>query len=160
VSGRRVLLWIRLLVGAGFMYQGVAHIQGMRDGADLFAANPGWQAWPIVGGMRPLELVLWLALVEFFLGVFLFGGLLTRILGAVAVLVAGLQVVAVGLGGGPFPPLLALGSAIVTLRGGGAGTMDTTLGKMQQRSIEREAERARAREAERATSGGEHRPDR
>ncbi len=143
------MLWIRLLVGAGFMYQGVIHILEMRAAADLFAAQPGWESWPFVGGRRPLELVLWLAFVEFFLGVFLFGGLLTRILGAVALLVAGFQVIALGLGGGLLPPLLALGSGIVTLRGGGAGTMDRTLGKMQQRSIEREAERARAREATR-----------
>jgi hypothetical protein len=149
-SSRRVLLWVRLLVGAGFMYQGVSRILEMRAAADLFASHTGWQGWPLVGSMRPLELVLWLALVEFGLGVFLFCGLLTRALGAVGVLGAGAVVVALGLAGGPLPALLLLGSAVVLARGGGGGTMDATLGKMQRHSIEREAERARERAAARA----------
>ena len=147
MSERRLLLWVRLLVGAGFMYQGVMHVVDMRGASDLFATHPGWQAWPLIGGMRPLELTLWLALVEFFLGVFLFGGLLTRLLGPVGLLVAALQAVALGLAGGLLNPLLALGLVAVTLRGGGGGTMDAVLGKMQRRSIEREAARARARAA-------------
>jgi uncharacterized membrane protein YphA (DoxX/SURF4 family) len=144
MARRRALLWIRLLVGAGFMYQGVTHVLEMRSGADLFAASADWQAWPLVGALRPLELVLWLALTEFFLGVFLFCGLLTRILGVVAALVAGFQLAALGPGAGVLNALLALGSAAITFRGGGGGTMDAVLGKMQRRSIERAAERARA----------------
>jgi hypothetical protein len=127
------------------MYQGVIHILEMRAAADLFAAQPGWDSWPIVGGRRPLELVLWLAFVEFFLGVFLFGGLLLRILSVPAIFVAGFQVAVLGLSGGLVPPLLAVGSGLLLLRGGGPGTMDATLGKMQRRSLEREAERQAAR---------------
>jgi hypothetical protein len=141
VSERRLLLWTRLLVGAGLMYQGVAHIQEMRAWADLFTTHAGWQSWPGLGAWRPLELVLWVAFAEFFLGVFLFGGLLTRMLGVAAAVIAGLQVVALGADGGVLAPLLAVGAALVAIRGGGVGTMDSTLGKMQRRSLEREAER-------------------
>ena len=126
------------------MYQGVAHIQEMRAGADLLAAHNAWQAWPLLGGMRPLELVLWLALVEFFLGVFLFAGLLTRVLGVAGAAVAAFQLGVVGLAGGFLNPILALGAAAVSVRGGGGGTMDAVLGAMQRRSIEREAARKRA----------------
>src|SRR3954454_19071789 len=136
MSQRRVLLWVRLLTGAGFMYQGVAHIQGMRAQADLFAAHAGWQSWPLVGGMRPLELTLWLAFFEFGLGVFLFGGLLTRILGGFGALLAGFQLLALGLLGGPLNVLLMVGGIIACLRGGGGGTMDSALGAMQRKSIE------------------------
>ena len=129
------------------MYQGVSHILEMRAAADLFATHTGWQGWPLVGSMRPLELVLWLALVEFGLGVFLFCGLLTRALGAVGVLVVGALVAVLGFAGGALSLLLLLGSAAVLARGGGGGTMDATLGKMQRRSIERAAERAAARAA-------------
>ena len=34
MSQRRLLLWLRLLTGAAFMYQGVVHIQGMREQAE------------------------------------------------------------------------------------------------------------------------------
>ena len=101
MSERRLLLWLRLLTGAGFMYQGISHILEMRAQADLFAAHPGWQSWPLVGGMRPLELTLWLAFFEFGLGVFLFGGLLTRILGGFGALLAAFQLCVLGLAGGP-----------------------------------------------------------
>lgn len=157
MSQRRLLLWLRLLTGAAFMYQGVMHIQGMRAQADLFAASPAWQAWPLVGGMRPLELTLWLAFFEFGLGVFLFGGLLTRILGGFGALLAGFQLLALGLAGGPLNVLLLIGGLIACLRGGGGGTMDSALGAMQRKSIEnqrlRDAEAARLK-AERAAQAG------
>jgi len=149
MSGARALTWCRLLVGAGFMYLGVAHILGMHETAALFAAHEGWRAWPPIDGMRPYELTLWLAFVEFFLGVFVFGGLFTRVLGVVAVLVAGFQVLALGLAGGVVAPLLALGAALVVARGGGGGTMESALGKMQRRSIERQRERDEERRLER-----------
>lgn len=157
MSQRRLLLWLRLLTGAAFMYQGVMHIQGMRVLADLFAAYPGWQDWPLVGGMRPLELTLWLAFFEFGLGVFLFGGLLTRFLGGFGALLAGFQLLALGLAGGPLNVLLLIGGLIACLRGGGGGTMDSALGAMQRKSIEnqrlRDAEAARLK-AERAAQAG------
>jgi len=157
MSPRRLLLWLRLLTGAGFMYQGASHIQQMRAQADLFAAYTGWQSWPFVGGMRPLELTLWLAFFEFGLGVFLFGGLLTRILGGVGALLALFQLLVLGLAGGPLNLFLLIGAAIVCVRGGGGGTMDAALGAMQRQSIEnqriRDAEAARLK-AEKAAQGG------
>ena len=141
MSQRRLLLWLRLLTGAGFMYQGVSHILEMRAQADLFAASTGWQSWPFVGGMRPLEVTLWLAFFEFGLGVFLFGGLLTRILGGLGAVLAAFQLLVLGLAGGPLKLFLLLGAAIACVRGGGGGTMDSALGAMQRTSIERQRER-------------------
>ena len=147
MSKRRLLLWIRLLTGAGFMYQGVSHIMEMRAQADLFAAYTGWQSWPFIGGMRPLELTLWLAFFEFGLGVFLFGGLLTRILGGVGALLAAFQLLVLGLAAGPLNAFLLVGAVLACVRGGGGGTMDSALGAMQRKSIEnqriRDAEAAR-----------------
>ena len=157
MSQRRLLLWLRLVTGAAFMYQGVAHIQGMRAQADLFAASTAWQSWPLVGGMRPLELTLWIAFLEFGLGVFLFGGLLTRILGGLGALLAAFQLVTLGLDGGALNVLLVIGGLVACLYGGGGGTMDAALGAMQRRSIEnqriRDAERAREK-AEKAAQAG------
>ena len=149
MSEARMLTWCRLLVGAGFMYLGVSHILGMHETAALFTERGEWHAWPFVGGMRPYELTLWLAFAEFFLGVFVFGGLFTRVLGAVAVIIAGFQAIALGLAGGLVVPLLGLGAVIVVARGAGGGTMESALGKMQRRSIERQRERDEARRAER-----------
>src|SRR4051794_9406617 len=130
MSERRLLLWLRLLTGAGFMYQGAAHILDKFGQADLFAAHTGWHAWPVVGGVRPLELTLWLALLEFGLGVFLFGGLLTRFLAALGTILATFQLLVLGLAGGPLNLLLVVGAAIACVRGGGGGTMDAALGAM------------------------------
>src|SRR3954468_1349443 len=124
MSQRRVLLYLRLLTGAGFLYQCVVHIQGMRAKADLFAAFPGWKSWPLAGGMRPLELTLWIAFLEFGLGVFLFGGLLTRILGGLGAIIAAFQLIVLGLAGRPLNALLLVGGLVACLRGGGGGTMD------------------------------------
>jgi uncharacterized membrane protein YphA (DoxX/SURF4 family) len=163
MSQRRLLLWLRLLTGAAFMYQGFSHIQSMRDQAALFAAQPAWQGWPLVGGFRPLELTLCLAFLEFGLGVFLFGGLLTRILGGVGALLSAFQLLALGTDAGVLPAVLLVGSAIACVRGGGGGTMDAALGAMQRKSIERQRERdaeAARRKAEKAALKAEqaHRP--
>jgi uncharacterized membrane protein YphA (DoxX/SURF4 family) len=141
MSQRRLLLWLRLLTGAAFMFQGISHIQSMREQAALFAAHPAWQGWPLVGGARPLELTLWLAFLEFGLGVFLFGGLLTRILGGVGLLISAFQLLALGLDAGLLTVLLLVGSTVACFRGGGGGTMDAALGAMQRKSIERQRER-------------------
>lgn len=147
MSQRRLLFWLRLLTGAGFMYQGVFHILEMRVQADLFATYTAWQSWPLVGGMRPLELTLWIAFFEFGLGVFLFGGLLTRILGGFGAVLAAFQLLTLGLAGGLLNLFLLVGAALACLRGGGGGTMDSALGAMQRKSIEnqriRDAEAAR-----------------
>jgi hypothetical protein len=154
---RRLLLWLRLLTGAAFMYQGAVHIIDKFGFADLFGAHTGWIGWPLVGGMRPLELALWIAFFEFGLGVFLFGGLLTRILGGFGALIAAFQLSVLGLSGGPIPILLLVGGAVACLRGGGGGTMDSALGAMQRKSIENqrirdaEAARLKAEKAAQAT---------
>jgi hypothetical protein len=104
--------------------------------------------------MRPLELTIWIAILEFGLGVFLFGGLLTRILAALGAIVAAFQLIVLGLAAGPLNVFLVVGALVACIRGGGGGTMDAALGAMQRRSIERERERnlERARlRAERAT---------
>ena len=141
MSPRRLLLWLRLLTGAGFMYQGAMHILNMFGQADVFGAHTGWQAWPLVGGMRPLELTIWIAILEFGLGVFLFGGLLTRFLGALGAIITAFQLIVLGLAAGPLNVFLVIGAAVACVRGGGGGTMDAALGAMQRRSIERERER-------------------
>jgi hypothetical protein len=48
--------------------------------------------------------------------------------------------------------VLLLGALLITWRGGGAHTMDSELGRMQQRTLEREAERDALRAA--ARNGG------
>jgi uncharacterized membrane protein YphA (DoxX/SURF4 family) len=141
MSPRRLLLWLRLLTGVGFMYQGVTHIYGMRELAELFATNPGWQSWPPVGGFRPLELTLWIAFFEFGMGVFLFGGLLTRFLGGLGAIIAGFQLLTLWMAGGPLNIFLCVAALTVCLKGGGGGTMDSALGAMQRKSIERQRER-------------------
>ena len=161
ISRHRLLLWLRLLTGAGFMYQGVSHILEMRTQAELFATYAGWQGWPLVGGMRPLELTLWLAFFEFGLGVFLFGGLLTRILGGFGAVLAAFQLLSLGLAGGLLNLFLLVGSAMACVRGGGGGTMDSALGAMQRKSIEnqriRDAEAARLKAEKAAAAGSKHR---
>jgi hypothetical protein len=113
--------------------------------------------------MRPLELTLWLAFLEFGLGVFLFGGLLTRILGGFGAVLAAFQLAVLGLAGTPLNLLLLVGSALACVRGGGGGTMDAALGAMQRRSIEnqrvRDAEAARLK-AERAAAAASDRRQR
>jgi hypothetical protein len=122
MSATRILTWCRLLVGAGLMYQSLgAHVTGMHETAALFAANGSWEAWPIVGGMRPYELTVKLAFVEMFLGLFVFGGLFTRPLALVGAIVAGFEVLTLGLASGAVAPLLALGSLVIVARGGGTG---------------------------------------
>lgn len=150
MSTRRILLWLRLLVGVGLAYQGVAHIYGMRELSALFEQHIGWQSWPLVGGMRPLELTLWVAFFEFGMGVFLFGGLLTRFLGGFGALLAGFQLLTLGLAGGPLNLFFLVAGLIICVKGGGGGTMDAALGAMQRKSIERQRERDAIAAEERA----------
>ena len=145
MTARRALLWTRLLTGAGFLYQGWAHFVEPWETTALLHHNAGWRSWPLLEGARPLEVTLWLSLVEFFLGVFVFGGLLTRILAMVAIAVAGFQLVVFGGAGGLLNVLLLAGSAAIAVGGGGAGTMDASLGLMQRRALERETARRRGR---------------
>jgi hypothetical protein len=140
------------------MYQGVTHIQGMVALADLLAENAAWQAWPLVGGMRPLALTISIAFLEFGLGVFLFGGLLTRILGGLGAILAAFQLAILGLAGGPLNLVLVVGGLIACIRGGGGGTMDAALAAMQRKSIENQRirdEEAAQRRAEKQAAQAE-----
>ena len=108
-----------------------------------------------------MELTLWIAFLEFGLGVFLFGGLLTRILGGLGAVLAGFQLLTLGLDSGVLNAFLLVGGLIACLRGGGGGTMDAALGAMQRKSIEnqriRDAEAARLKaekQAEKAAQAG------
>ena len=107
----------------------------------LFADHAVWQSWPIVGGMQPLEITLWIAFLEFGMGVFLFGGLLTRFLGGVGTIISAFQLLTLGLAGGPLNIFLCAAALTICVKGGGGGTMDSALGAMQRKSIERQRER-------------------
>jgi uncharacterized membrane protein YphA (DoxX/SURF4 family) len=97
-----------------------------------------------------MGLALWIAAGEFTVGVFLIGGLLTRVMALASALLAMFALATLG-DLGPAPNLahaaLLVASLAVLARGGGAGTMDSELGRMQRRSLEREAEREAARRA-------------
>jgi uncharacterized membrane protein YphA (DoxX/SURF4 family) len=109
-----------------------------------------WQAWPLIGDLRPMALALWIAGLQFAVGIFLFGGLLTRVMALLTAAVALFALLTLNSLG--FVPNLAhgalfAGALVILFKGGGAYTMDAMLGGMQRRSIEREAEREAERRA-------------
>ncbi|MFN8524351.1 MAG: hypothetical protein U0821_14725 [Chloroflexota bacterium] len=139
------MFYVRLVAGALLMYLGIAHLLDQVSVRDALVRHAVWQAWPLVGGYSALELTLRLAALEFFLGVFVFGGLLTRFLAPISALVTAAQVVALQADAYLGAWLATVAAAAVSVWGGGRGTMDSSLGRMQRRSIEREAERTRLR---------------
>lgn len=146
---RKALTIGRLLLGALLFRQGVVGMSDLPRLAAVLETHSAWQAWPVVGGLRPMALALWIAGLEFGIGVFLFGGLLTRFMALGTALLALFSLLTLS-SLGTIPNLahaaLLVGALVITVKGGGAFTMDQMLGSMQRRSIEREAER----EAERA----------
>lgn len=147
----KALTIARLLLGALLVRQGVIGMSDLVRLAGVLEAHTAWQAWPLVGGLRPLGLALWIAGLQFGIGVFLFGGLLTRVMALGTVLLALLALLtlnSLGLAPNLAHVALLIGALVIAARGGGAFTMDAMLGSMQRRSIEREAER----EAERAVA--------
>jgi uncharacterized membrane protein YphA (DoxX/SURF4 family) len=152
MSQRRALLIGRLVLGALLVRQGTIGMSDLVHLAGTLERHTAWQAWPLVGDLRPMALALWLAGLQFAVGVFLFGGLLTRVMAAATALLALFALLTLGSLG--LAPTLAhgallLGALAILLKGGGAHTMDTMLGGMQRRSMEREAERDAERQAER-----------
>jgi uncharacterized membrane protein YphA (DoxX/SURF4 family) len=142
-----------LLLGALLFRQGVIGMSDLPHLASVLETHTAWQAWLIIGGLRPIALALWIAGLEFAIGVFLFGGLLTRFMAlgtALLALFSLLTLSSLGLIPNLAHAALLLGALAIVFKGGGAYTMDHMLGSMQRRSIEREAERdaERAREAE------------
>ena len=150
MSRRRALLVVRLVLGALLIRQGVIGLSDLPKLSQAMATYSAWQFWPLVGSLRPIEVALWIAAGQFAVGIFLFGGLLTRVMALLAALISLFALLTISAG---LAPHLAHGallaaSLIIMLRGGGAGTMDQMLGGMQRRSMEREAERDAARRAE------------
>jgi uncharacterized membrane protein YphA (DoxX/SURF4 family) len=150
MTQRRVLLVVRLLLGALLIRQGAIGLSDLQHLAQTMEAHSTWQTWPLVGSLRPMGLALWIAAGEFTVGVFLIGGLLTRVMALASALLATFALATLGdLGLAPNVAHAAflVASLVVLARGGGAGTMDSELGRMQRRSLEREAEREAARRA-------------
>lgn len=165
-ASARALMWARMLVGLAFMQQGLMHVKelvldhNMAQRA-LIEANQSWTAWPVVGGLHPMELALWSGGLEFTLGMFVFGGLLTRVSGLLLSLLALLWLTVVGLSDlamVAFRAVLLAGALLVTVKGGGAHTMDSELGRMQQRTLEREAEREAWLRAQRSGGAAQEHP--
>ena len=150
MTERRVPLVVRLLLGALLIRQGAIGLSDLQHLAQTMEAHGAWQSWPLVGSLRPMGLALWIAAGEFTVGVFLIGGLLTRVMALASALLAAFALATLG-GLGPAPNVahaaLLVASLVVLARGGGTGTMDSELGRMQRRSLEREAEREAARRA-------------
>ena len=147
-------MWVRVIYGAFLVWLSWDIMGTMQETAQTYAETGGWAGWPLIGAMRPLELAFWTYIVLFAFGIFLVGGLLVRILSVVTFVLALSSFAIFGLNGWLTHGLVLVGALIIMLRGGGSGTMDSALGAMQRRSLEREAEREaereRARLAERA----------
>jgi hypothetical protein len=143
----------RLVLGALSLALGLAVWSDPSVLAAFLRQQTAWQALPIVGGLRPIELSLVVALGRFTAGVFLLGGFITRGMALLSVLIAALLVWL------PAPGLLLNGAALVlacsvVLFGGGGHTLDGVLGRMQRRSLEKERQRQAAREAARRQAPG------
>ena len=150
MTERRLLMIVRLVLGALLLRQGATGLSDLPHLARTVELHNAWQTWPFIGSLRPMEVALWIGAGEFTVGMFLVGGLLTRLAALASALLAAFALLSLG-DLGPAPNLahaaLLLASLLIVLRGGGAGTMDSELGRMQRRSLEREAEREAARRA-------------
>jgi uncharacterized membrane protein YphA (DoxX/SURF4 family) len=155
MSRARVLMIVRLALGVLLLRQGAIGLSDLPHLISVVEAHTAWQSWPILGSLRPVSLALWIGAGEFAVGMFLIGGLLTRVAALGATLLAALSLAAfadLGLVAGLAHAVLLAASLAVLILGGGAGTLDRVLGSMQRRSIEREAEREALRQAERERS--------
>lgn len=140
---------VRLVVGGLLVRQGALGMSDLLHLARSLGANGTWQAWPLIGSARPMELALSLAVSEFTFGVFLFGGLLTRVmaLGSLLLSLFALLALPVGPAASLAHAALLVASLAIFWKGGGSGTLDAVLGQLQRRSIERQAEREAERRA-------------
>jgi uncharacterized membrane protein YphA (DoxX/SURF4 family) len=144
----RLLMLCRVVLGVLLIRQGAIGLSDLVRLAGRLDELNAWQAWPLVGSLRPMELAIWLGASQFAIGIFLVGGLLTRFMAFGAALLALFSVLAfwgLGLGANLAHGALLAAALLIAFKGGGAGTMDKLLGRMQKLTIEREA----AREAER-----------
>src|SRR5437762_4614330 len=126
---------LRLVLGALLIRQGAIGLSDLQHLAQTMQRFDSWQAWPLVGSLRPMELALWIAAGQFTVGIFLLGGLLTRLVALGSALLAGFGLATLW-SLGPLADLahalVLLGSLVVLLKGGGLGTMDAELGRMQR----------------------------
>jgi hypothetical protein len=150
MNERRALQFTRIALGLFLLWRAIAILSVNQESAELLAQTANWTGWPLIGSMRPLELTFTSSFTLFFIGAFLAGGLLTRILSFVTVVIAIASFVLFGLQFWPSHLIILVLGLVIVLKGGGAGTMDSALGAMQRRSIEREAERDAERAAQRA----------
>jgi uncharacterized membrane protein YphA (DoxX/SURF4 family) len=148
VTLKWILMVIRLLLGALLIRQGVIGLSDLAHLAQSMQAHDAWQRWPLLGSLRPIEMALWIAASQLTVGIFLAAGLLTRLMALGAALLAAFAVLALA-DLGLVPNLAHAGLLILSLavliKGGGAGTLDAELGRMQRRALEREAQRDAAR---------------
>ena len=118
-----------------------AFTSGTERYVSAVVATGGVPHWPVVGGSSPTLLVLWMGMGELLLGAALLLGLLTHGAAAIAAALLLLYVGRVGLVDALMArdvALLAVALAL-TARGGGYGTMDTYVRRMQERVRLRES---------------------
>jgi uncharacterized membrane protein YphA (DoxX/SURF4 family) len=150
VIKRRILMIARLLLAALLIRQGAIGLSDLAHLSQSLQAHNAWQNWPLVGVLRSMEMALWIAAGELAVGMFLLAGLLTRIMALAATMLA---VVALGtfsdlgLAATFAHGVLLVVSLAILILGGGSGTLDSELGRMQRRSVEREAKREATRQA-------------
>lgn len=147
MTPRRFLLLVRLVLGVLLVRQGASGLSDLVHVAQVMQAHSAWQHWPLLGSLRPMELAIWIATLEFAVGIFLLGGLLTRLSALVTALLAVFSLATLadlGLAANLAHAALLLAALLIVIKGGGAGTMDALLGQMQRRSLEREAARKAA----------------
>ena len=134
----------RVLLGILLIRQGGLGLSDLQHLSRVLGEHNVWNGWPLLGTLRPIELAIWIAAGEFTIGIFLVGGMLTRLAALCSALLALFSLVSLSDLG--FVPNLAhttllMASLVIVVKGGGAGTMDKALGAMQRRSMERQAER-------------------
>jgi len=154
--GRKALrsshLALRVGVASVFLANGWGKFVAMGRLADELQASGAIPAWPIVGEMSPRMLVLWIGTGELAIGWFLLFGLLTKITAIVAMALLLLYFSRLGLLTSLMVKDLVILAQLVALAvvGSEAWGFDGELGRMQRRSLEREAARAAAKAAARA----------
>ena len=67
----RLLMLCRVVLGVLLIRQGAIGLSDLVRLADRLEAFNAWQAWPLVGSLRPMELAIWIGASEFAIGIFL-----------------------------------------------------------------------------------------
>lgn len=128
----KITTLVRVVLGVGLVYAGWDHFGDPPHVARTLGV--------------PLDLALWLALAEFSVGLCLVVGVLSRLSGLIVLL--GALWLTIAAGPGVWTPFALVAGLYLTLRGGGAYSMDRYIGHMQRRVSERELAREAARLAE------------